>query len=140
MRAGTGGGDGRWRRRRRRRRRSKRGSPVHLGGPAVVWRGLRAFRQGVGTAASRRGASGRVALCRRRRNASSTSARAYGLLFLTSLIWAGNFIAGKVALEVLGPITLTALRTVLATGVLLWYVRFSYQTWPSVGRATSASS
>jgi len=60
---------------------------------------------------------------------------AYGLLFLTSLIWAGNFIAGKVALEVVGPITLTALRTVLATGVLLWYVRFSYQTWPSVGQA-----
>ena len=57
---------------------------------------------------------------------------AYGLLFLTSLIWAGNFIAGKIALEVVGPITLTALRTVLATGVLLWYVRFSYQTWPSV--------
>src|SRR5262249_43245394 len=60
---------------------------------------------------------------------------AYGLLFLTSLIWAGNFIAGKVALEVVGPITLTALRTVLATGVLLWYVRFSYQTWPSVAPA-----
>src|SRR5262249_35256809 len=51
------------------------------------------------------------------------------------LIWAGNFIAGKVALEVVGPITLTALRTVLATGVFLWYVRFSYQTWPSVGTA-----
>jgi drug/metabolite transporter (DMT)-like permease len=58
---------------------------------------------------------------------------AYGLLFLTSFIWAGNFIAGKIALEVVGPITLTALRTVLATGVLLWYVRFTYQTWPSVG-------
>ena len=60
---------------------------------------------------------------------------AYGLLFLTSFIWAGNFIAGKVALEVVGPITLTALRTVLAIGVLLWYVRFSYQTWPSVAQA-----
>jgi drug/metabolite transporter (DMT)-like permease len=59
---------------------------------------------------------------------------AYGLLFLVSLIWAGNFIAAKVALAVVGPITLTALRTVLATGVLLWYVRFSYQTWPSVGK------
>jgi drug/metabolite transporter (DMT)-like permease len=57
---------------------------------------------------------------------------AYGLLFLISLIWAGNFIAGKVALQVLGPITLTALRSVLATAVLLWYVRFTYQTWPSV--------
>jgi drug/metabolite transporter (DMT)-like permease len=59
---------------------------------------------------------------------------AYGLLFLVSFIWAGNFIAAKIALEVLGPITVTALRTVLATGVLLWYVRFTYQTWPSVGK------
>jgi drug/metabolite transporter (DMT)-like permease len=57
---------------------------------------------------------------------------AYGLLFLTSLIWAGNFIAGKVALQVVGPITLTALRAALATVVLLWYVRFTHQTWPSV--------
>jgi drug/metabolite transporter (DMT)-like permease len=60
---------------------------------------------------------------------------AYGLLFLISLIWTGNFIAAKVALQVIGPITLSALRAVLATGVLLWYVRFTYQTWPSVGGA-----
>ena len=60
---------------------------------------------------------------------------AYGLLFLISLIWTGNFIAAKTALQVVGPITLSALRAVLATGVLLWYVRFTYQTWPSVGRA-----
>ncbi len=60
---------------------------------------------------------------------------AYGLLFLVSLIWAGNFIAGKVALQVVGPITLTALRAVLATSVLLWYVRFTHQTWPSVSGA-----
>ena len=59
---------------------------------------------------------------------------AYGLLFLVSIIWAGNFIAAKIALTVFGPITVTALRTVLATGVLLWYVRFTYQTWPSVGK------
>jgi drug/metabolite transporter (DMT)-like permease len=58
---------------------------------------------------------------------------AYGLLFLVSLIWTGNFIAAKVALQVVGPITLSALRAVLATGVLLWYVRFTHQTWPSVG-------
>jgi drug/metabolite transporter (DMT)-like permease len=57
---------------------------------------------------------------------------AYGLLFLISLIWTGNFIAGKVALEVVGPITLTALRSSIATVVLLWYVRFTYQTWPSL--------
>jgi drug/metabolite transporter (DMT)-like permease len=60
---------------------------------------------------------------------------AYGLLFLVSLIWAGNFIAGKIALQVVGPITLTALRAALATGVLLWYVRFTHQTWPSVSAA-----
>ncbi len=61
--------------------------------------------------------------------------QAYGLLLLISLVWAGNFIAGKIALQVIGPITLTALRSVLATGVLLWYVRFTYQTWPSVAPA-----
>jgi drug/metabolite transporter (DMT)-like permease len=60
---------------------------------------------------------------------------AYGLLFLISMIWAGNFIAGKVALQVVGPITLTALRAVIATVVLLWYVRFTHQTWPSVSAA-----
>jgi drug/metabolite transporter (DMT)-like permease len=58
--------------------------------------------------------------------------RAYGLLFLVSLIWAGNFIAAKVALQAVGPLTLSALRAALATGVLLWYVRFTHQTWPSV--------
>jgi drug/metabolite transporter (DMT)-like permease len=58
--------------------------------------------------------------------------KAYGLLFLVSLIWAGNFIAAKVALQVVGPLTLSALRAGLATGVLLWYVRFTHQTWPSV--------
>jgi drug/metabolite transporter (DMT)-like permease len=57
---------------------------------------------------------------------------AYGLLFLVSLIWAGNFIAAKVALQAVGPLTLSALRATLATGVLLWYVRFTHQTWPSV--------
>ncbi len=57
---------------------------------------------------------------------------AYGLLFLVSLIWAGNFIAAKVALQAVGPLTLSALRAALATGVLLWYVRFTHQTWPSV--------
>lgn len=59
-----------------------------------------------------------------------TEHEAYGLLLLISLIWAGNFMAGKLALEVVGPITLTALRAVLASGVLLWYVRWSYQVWP----------
>jgi drug/metabolite transporter (DMT)-like permease len=60
---------------------------------------------------------------------------AYGLLFLISLIWAGNFIAAKVALQVIGPITLSALRAALAIGVLLWYVRFTHPSWPSVSAA-----
>lgn len=60
---------------------------------------------------------------------------AYGLLFLISLIWAGNFMAGKIALQVVGPITLTALRAVIATGFLLWYVRLSFPSWPSVSAA-----
>jgi drug/metabolite transporter (DMT)-like permease len=57
---------------------------------------------------------------------------AYGLLLLISLIWAGNFMAGKLALQAVGPITLTALRATLASLVLLWYVRFTYPTWPAV--------
>ena len=61
--------------------------------------------------------------------------QAYGLLLLISLIWAGNFMAGKLALQAIGPLTLTAVRAVLASGVLVWYVRFSYQTWPVVGLA-----
>lgn len=60
---------------------------------------------------------------------------AYGLLLLISLVWAGNFMAGKLALEVVGPITLTALRAVLASGLLLWYVRWSYQVWPAATTA-----
>ncbi|HEV8307368.1 MAG TPA: DMT family transporter [Methylomirabilota bacterium] len=60
---------------------------------------------------------------------------AYGLLLLISLIWAGNFMAGKLALQVIGPITLTALRALLASVLLLWYVRLSYPTWPLAGVA-----
>jgi drug/metabolite transporter (DMT)-like permease len=60
---------------------------------------------------------------------------AHGLLFLISLIWAGNFMAAKLALQVVGPITLTALRATLASVVLLWYVRFTYPTWPAVSVA-----
>jgi drug/metabolite transporter (DMT)-like permease len=58
--------------------------------------------------------------------------QAYVLLLLVSFIWAANFMAGKIALQVVGPLTLTALRALLASVVLVWYVRFSYQTWPSV--------
>jgi len=57
---------------------------------------------------------------------------AYALLLLISFVWAGNFLAGKIALQVVGPLTLTALRAVLASAILLWYLRLSYPTWPAV--------
>jgi drug/metabolite transporter (DMT)-like permease len=62
-------------------------------------------------------------------------AEAYGLLLSVSIIWAGNFLAGKVALRVIGPITLAALRASLASALLLWYLRLSYSTWPVAGMA-----
>lgn len=58
---------------------------------------------------------------------------AYALLLLISLIWAGNFLAAKIALAVVGPLTLTALRALLASAFLLWYVRLTYHTWPVGG-------
>ncbi len=54
---------------------------------------------------------------------------AYALLLLTSVVWAGNFMAAKLALAVVGPITLTALRATLATVVLVWYVRLTQHGW-----------
>ncbi len=39
-----------------------------------------------------------------------THGRAYTLLFLVTLLWAGNFPFGKLALTEPGPITLTAAR------------------------------
>jgi drug/metabolite transporter (DMT)-like permease len=68
----------------------------------------------------------------RKRERELEEREAYGLLLLISLIWAGNFMAGKLALQAVGPITLTALRATLASLVLLWYVRFTYPTWPAV--------
>ena len=89
---------------------------VHLGGPAVAWRGLRALtvrldRQRL-PARSRphidepAGASGRVAPWPRR-NASSTSARPTGSSSWSASSGPGTSSPRKIALEVLGPITLT---------------------------------
>jgi drug/metabolite transporter (DMT)-like permease len=57
---------------------------------------------------------------------------AYAGLGLVSVIWAGNFMAGKFALAVVGPITITALRALLASVLLLWFVRWTFHSWPSV--------
>lgn len=60
---------------------------------------------------------------------------AYAVLFAISLAWAGNFMAGKVALQVLGPLTLTGVRAVIASAFLLASVRLSFHAWPSVSPA-----
>ncbi len=52
-----------------------------------------------------------------------THARAYGLLALVVLIWAGNYPLGKAGLSEFGPITLTFARAVMAAPFLLLAAR-----------------
>ena len=47
-----------------------------------------------------------------------TGVRAYGLLTLTALLWAGNAIAGKLAVGEVSPFLLTALRWAIAAAIL----------------------
>lgn len=51
--------------------------------------------------------------------------RAYLLLLAVILFWAGNFPLGKLALDELGPITLTAGRALLAAPLLVLVARFT---------------
>jgi drug/metabolite transporter (DMT)-like permease len=58
--------------------------------------------------------------------------RAYLLLFLTTLFWAGNAIAGKLALGHVSPMLLTAARWGVAFGVLAWLGRERWVIdWPA---------
>jgi drug/metabolite transporter (DMT)-like permease len=57
-----------------------------------------------------------------------THARAYGLLFLVTVIWAGNYPLGKIGLEQFGPLTLTAARAAIAAPLLLLVARLT--EWP----------
>jgi drug/metabolite transporter (DMT)-like permease len=52
-----------------------------------------------------------------------THARAYALLIVVTLLWAGNFPLGKLGLGELGPITLTAARALFAAPLLLLVAR-----------------
>lgn len=54
---------------------------------------------------------------------------AYLLLFLITLIWAGNFPAGKIALEVIGPLPLIAFRTLIGAILLTVMGRNSTPNW-----------
>ncbi len=57
-------------------------------------------------------------------------AKAYGLLFVVTVLWAGNFPLGKLGLAELGPITLTAARALIAAPLLLLAARLSHGPFP----------
>ena len=63
-----------------------------------------------------------------------TPARAYAFLLGVTLVWAGNFPLGKLALAELGPITLTALRAALAAPLLLLIARIADGPLPALTR------
>ncbi len=63
-----------------------------------------------------------------------TPTRAYGLLLLVILLWAGNFPLGKLALLELGPITLTAARAALAAPALVLLARLIHGPFPAFTR------
>ncbi|HLF49799.1 MAG TPA: DMT family transporter [Methylomirabilota bacterium] len=63
-----------------------------------------------------------------------THARAYGLLLLVTVIWAGNFPLGKLGLGELGPLTLTAARALIAAPLLLGAARLSRGALPALTR------
>ena len=61
--------------------------------------------------------------------------RAYALLGLVLVFWAGNFPLGKLALEHLGPLTLTGGRALLAAPLLLLVARLTAPLTRPLGRA-----
>lgn len=67
--------------------------------------------------------------------ASSEPRRAWVLLALVILVWAGNFPLGKLALEQVGPLTLTAGRAVLAAPLLVVVARLTAPRSRPLGRS-----
>ncbi len=58
---------------------------------------------------------------------------AYFLLTLTTLFWAGNAIAGRLAADVIPPFTLTFVRWVLTVSILFWLARpVLRESWPVI--------
>jgi len=64
---------------------------------------------------------------------------AYILLSLVALLWAGNFPASKIGLAELGPITLTTVRAVLITPVLILLARILHGPFPTFRRRDYAT-
>jgi len=60
--------------------------------------------------------------------------RAYALLVLVIVFWAGNYPLGKLALADLGPVTLTGFRTLLAAPLLLVVARLTAPLSRPLGR------
>src|SRR5262245_7001291 len=59
--------------------------------------------------------------------------RAYILLLLTTLFWAGNAIAGKLAPGHVSPMLLTAARCAIGFAVLAWLARDRWAAdWPAI--------
>jgi drug/metabolite transporter (DMT)-like permease len=63
------------------------------------------------------------------------SRRAYLLLLVVIVFWAGNYPLGKLALQELGPITLTGARTLLAAPLLILVGRLTAPLPRALGRA-----
>src|SRR6266508_4142834 len=63
-----------------------------------------------------------------------THARAYCLLVLVTLLWAGNFPASKIGLAELGPLSLTGVRALLITPVLVVLARLAEGGIPTLHR------
>lgn len=61
--------------------------------------------------------------------------RAYLLLALVIVFWAGNYPLGKLALQELGPVTLTGARTLLAAPLLIVVARLTAPLTRTLGRA-----
>ena len=54
---------------------------------------------------------------------------AYLILLVVTFVWAGNYPAGKIALGVIGPMTLIAVRTMIGAALLTLMVRQSHPDW-----------
>lgn len=68
-----------------------------------------------------------------RRSGARPFDNAYLLLTLTTLFWAGNAIAGRLAADVIPPFTLTFVRWVLTVSILFWLARPALrESWPVI--------
>ncbi len=69
------------------------------------------------------------------RDFSSVSRNAYPLLLITMVFWAGNAVAGRLAVGEVSPLTLTCLRWMLGASVLLVVGRrHLMRDWPIIRR------